>query len=122
MARGRKAPPIPAVTYADVGPPPLHDPLEASAWMHQLLTVAADEVRLDPNLSPTARRNELMKLADKMTGLVPQSRIWKAEDVIRNDGAELAQSGIGGPKLSHATPVTTAAGAPTPRRGRPRKQ
>lgn len=67
--------------FAQVGAPPA-DPLRATEWGMQLLTVALDKVRLDPNMTERDRRTEMKSLLRHMKDLVPAARISAAERII----------------------------------------
>lgn len=67
--------------FASIGSPPA-DPLRATEWGMQLLTVALDKVRTDPLMTERDRRTEMKSLLRHMKDLVPVARISAAERLI----------------------------------------
>jgi hypothetical protein len=93
--------------YAQIGPPPA-DPLRATEWGMQLLTVMLEKVKSDPDIDERTRRAEMKALLRNMKDLVPPARISAAERVILE--AERKRTAPAGPvqgteELSDASPL-----------------
>lgn len=71
--------------YAAVGEPPMTDPLAGVEWMQRIMLISARDVATDPELAPSERREELRRLARCVAALVPQERVFDAEQRIRRD-------------------------------------
>jgi uncharacterized glyoxalase superfamily protein PhnB len=86
--------------FAQVGPPPT-DPLRATEWGMQLLTVSLDKVRTDSEMTERERRSEMKSLLRHMKDLIPAARLSIAERKIlefeaRKDMPPAPTGGSGG--------------------------
>jgi len=72
----------------DVKPPP-SDPLERASWLHDILCRELHCVLEDPNLSDKQRRDEVVRLAGKITSATPNHEIAIARNELRADETEL---------------------------------
>lgn len=86
-----------------LGEPP-SDPLEVQAYLLKALAISARECMTDERMTPSARRKELRTIAGTATKLVPKSRIFEAEQMIKSDRAALEQRKRTGAKLEPVPP------------------
>jgi hypothetical protein len=82
------------------GPPPeslaklgeaSSDPLEANAQMHAALVASFFDAAKDPELSARDRRLEMRTISAAAAKLIPNTRLYEAERLIKSDHAELAK-------------------------------
>ena len=100
-----------------IGDPPVDDSLATISWMLRALAVTATDV-LESDINDTAKRGEMLKIADRMAKLRDPDRLYQAEEAIRNARTKQAEVRPG-PQLTDAPRLDTAAGQVTARRGRP---
>ena len=105
---------------ARLGEPPLDDSLAAISWMQRALAASAADV-LAGNLTDREKREELLKIADRMAKLRDPDRIYQAERALRGARSQQEDSRPG-PQLKDAPKIDGAAGTVTARRGRPPKR
>lgn len=101
-----------------LGPPPTNDSLAAISWMQRALAAMAHEVLEQRGLSKQARRDEMLKIADRMSRLRDPDRIYQAEKAIRGTQETIADS-TPGPKTEDAPNLSQQPRAIAARRGRP---
>lgn len=91
---------IPGAPTAKHPPPPelvaiadelakVTDPLQGNALAHKALLASMKDVLLDESLTPTARRKELRTIAAAAKELLPDSRRWEVDQLIKQDRAEV---------------------------------
>lgn len=73
---------------AELGPPPA-DPLAANAWAHRATLLAMHNAVIDPKITERERRKEIRSLAAAAAKLMPDTRRWEAEQLIRSDREEI---------------------------------
>lgn len=78
----------PPQSIVDLGAPP-DDPLAAQAWLHKVLIASAADAAIDPDISAKERRKELRTISAAAAKLVPHSRLFEAEQMIKRDRAML---------------------------------
>lgn len=88
MARPEPPPSPPPADLLALGPPP-SDPLEANAWAHRATLLAMHSAAIDERISERERRKEIRTLGAAAAKLIPQVRLWEAEQMIREDRHEL---------------------------------
>jgi hypothetical protein len=101
-----------------LGEPPLDDSLAAINWMQRALAAMANEVLDQPGMSKQARRDEMLKIADRMAKLRDPDRIYQAEKALRGTEREAA-SVKRGPQTTDAPDLSQQPRPITARRGRP---
>lgn len=102
-----------------LGEPPLDDSLAAISWMQRALAGMAADV-LSGNLKEAEKREEMLKIADRMSRLRDPDRIYQAERLLR--GAKQRQEEPRpGPQLTDAPKLDRADRPIAARRGRPPK-
>lgn len=72
-------------------PDPSSDPLEANAQMHSALVASFFDAAKDKDLSPRDRRLEMRTISAAAAKLLPTTRLFEAERLIKSDHAELAK-------------------------------
>jgi hypothetical protein len=103
-----------------LGEPPLDDSLAAISWMQRALAGMAADV-LSSNLKEGEKRDEMLKIADRMSRLRDPDRIYQAERALR--GAKQRQEEPRpGPQLTNAPNLDRADRPIAARRGRPPKR
>jgi hypothetical protein len=105
---------------ARVGEPPLDDSLAAISWMQRALAGMAADV-LDSNLSAADKREEMLKIADRMSRLRDPDRIYQAERALRGS-KQRQEEPRPGPALTNAPNLDGSDRQITARRGRPPKR
>ena len=121
-ARQENRPPPQAVL--DLGPTP-QDTLGMQLHGMRVLAIQLDEVKTDESLTPKERRAESRAITDSMVKLVPNSRKYEAEQIIKGDRAELERKKPRGAKLVEVPDAVAGPGEKPkkPRRKkRPRKE
>ena len=81
-------PAAPPATIASMPPPP-DDPLAMNAWAHNLVARSLYDAALDPDLSPRERRKEIKTLGATLAKLIPQSRLYDAEQTVKRTQREI---------------------------------
>lgn len=81
-------PGAPPESFAMFGAPS-DDPLAANAQMHAALVVSFFDAMHDGNLSPRERRKELRTISASAAKLLPATRLWQAEQLIKADRREI---------------------------------
>jgi hypothetical protein len=103
-----------------LGKPPADDSLAAISWMQRALAAMASDV-LEGNLSEAEKREEMLKIADRMAKLRDPDRIYRAETALRQS-KERQEEPRPGPQLTDAPRIDGNAGPIAARRGRPPKR
>jgi hypothetical protein len=103
-----------------LGAPPLDDSLAAISWMQRALAATAQDV-LESNLTEHEKRDELLKIADRMAKLRDPDRIYQAERLLR-ESKQRQEEPRPGPQLKDAPDLNRADSPVTARRGRPPKR
>lgn len=78
-----------AKEFADVGPPPLADPLAGVEWAQKMNLIAMRQAATDLTLSPSQRRDEVRRTGRVVAALVPQERLYDAEQRLRGNRERL---------------------------------
>lgn len=78
----------PPAALADFKNPPT-DPLHAQAELHRMVVVSAYDAAADATLTAEQRRKEIRTITSTAAKLFPESRRWKAEQMIKADRHEL---------------------------------
>lgn len=105
-----------------LGPPDHTDSLKTVAWMVKALGLIALEIDGDRDLTPQARRAELIRVAGAMAKLKDQDRLFQAEQTLRAHRSKIIDSSSDGPLLRPA-PSHDALGQPIKaHRGKPPKR
>jgi hypothetical protein len=103
-----------------LGDPPIDDSLAAISWMQRALAAMAADV-LSSNLTEHEKREEMLKLADRMAKLRDPDRIYQAERALRQS-RQRQEEPRPGPELKDAPIIDGSPGSVTARRGRPPKR
>lgn len=91
------------------------DPLAAAGKLCNMLIATAEQVLLDPNVPPAAQRAEIRAIARSVQALIPSSRLYQAEQVVRGALSRMDEP-MQAPK---AKPLVNRPGAPGPIQGPP---
>jgi len=81
--------------YSGLGDVPA-DPLAGVAWAQRALLMSMRDATQDPTLTPQQRRRELVAISKSITALVPDSRRFEAEEIIKKDAGAMESSRPGG--------------------------
>lgn len=82
-------PPPPLI--AELAAEPSTDPLKAQAQLYSIVVASAFDAAKDEKLSPEDRRKEIRTIAAVAAKLIPRTRLWEAEQVIKRDREQLEQ-------------------------------
>jgi len=80
---------LPPEVIERVGPPPEGDPLAMQSWLHRMIIASAAWTATDTKISSKDRRRELRTIAAAAAKLLPHSRLYEAEQLIKRDRLEL---------------------------------
>lgn len=98
-------------------PPPVDDAIACAAWLHQVLCEELHEVRCDHSLTTKERREEIARLASKITVATPNFEIFKAREQIRAEENRSKESKLSGKVVKRVK----ASGARSLRANAPRR-
>lgn len=102
-----------------VGKPPVDDSLAAISWMQRALAEMAGQVIEDRALTQAEKREEMLKIADRMAKLRDPDRIYQAERILRGAEKAISEPTVG-PQMEEDAPHPSESARPVPaRRGRP---
>jgi hypothetical protein len=101
-----------------LGKPPTDDSLAAISWMLRALAEMAGQVIEDKALTQAGKRNEMLRIADRMAKLRDPDRIFKAEQAAKNIQRQIDQP-TRGPETVDAPSIEEADSVVVARRGRP---
>jgi len=102
--------------YAELGAPP-KDPLEAQVWAHEVLALSAYQIMVDEKYEghEPQRRKELRETIAGMQKLIPRTRLFKAEQLVRGDASKVDEDP--GPNYDDAPPFSGPTYRAAPERG-----
>jgi hypothetical protein len=100
-----------------LGAPPVDDSLGAISWMQRALAAMANEV-LSSNLTAAEKREQMLKIADRMAKLRDPDRIYQAEQLLRGH-QQHREDRSPGPQLTDAPKLDSSDHPVVARRGRP---
>lgn len=104
-APAQPPPSKPPLTLVSLGAPP-DDALGAQNWAHRATILAMHHTMNDPLINERERRKEIRTLATAAAKLMPTSRVWEAEQLIKKWQADIErkQSEKGEPPAEPAPP------------------
>lgn len=115
MAEKKKAP---KSLRAQLGAPPVNDSLATASWMYRALAIMAEQVLDDERMPQAEKREELLRIADRMAKLQDPHRIYQAEQALRGNDDAMKET-TRGPQLTDAPNFSEQARPVAARRGRP---
>jgi hypothetical protein len=77
-------------------PPPPDDPIEGAAWLSKVLRRELHAVLVDPSISDTDRRAEVLKYSRAITSATPHNELAAIKEQMRNEESQKEGLSLGG--------------------------